>query len=143
MDPANNLNNKNKTIPHFPFYCNQKENDTTSHKRVLKALTKLGISDKDAKVYLYLAKEGPQKTNSIATQLKICPKQLCHNLRNLQEKGIICSSSKDPSHFTALPFNEALDVLIKANLNETYNIEDNKAEIFAQWRTMINNETAV
>ncbi len=113
-----------------------------SLERVLKALVQLGLSDEDAEVYVYLAKEGPQKAERIAETLKIYEQQLTQSLKNLQTKGIVSTTLEHPSQFTAIPFDKALDLLTKAHWKETQNIKENKEEILSQWHAMLKGKTA-
>lgn len=109
-----------------------------SHERVLKALVKLGLSENEAKVYVFLAREGPQKGRNIAEALKLYKQQLYRSLKNLQSKEIVSTIIKRPSQFSAIPFDKALDLLVKAHLKEACDIEQDKEEILSQWHAILN-----
>jgi sugar-specific transcriptional regulator TrmB len=113
-----------------------------SHERVLKALVGLGLSEMEAEVYVFLAKTGPQKATSIAAALKMYEQQLSRSLKSLREKGIVNATLEHPSQFSAIPFDKALDLLVKAHLEETQSIEQNKEEILSQWHSMIKRDSA-
>lgn len=104
-----------------------------SLERVLKALTKLGLSQKEAEVYVYLATKGPQKSGNIAATLKLNKQHLCAVLKNLQNKRIVNVTREYSAQFTALPFEKALDLLAEAKRKEAQSIEENKKEIIANW----------
>jgi len=112
-----------------------------SHERVLKALVGLGLSEMEAEVYVFLAKTGPQKATSIAAALKMYEQQLIRSLKSLREKGIVNATPDQPSQFSAIPFDKALDLLIKAHLEEARDIEQDKEEILSQWRSMITEDS--
>jgi sugar-specific transcriptional regulator TrmB len=112
-----------------------------SHERVLKALVGLGLSEVEAEVYVFLAKTGPQKARNIADALKMYEQQLNRSLESLQDKGIVIATSEHSSQFSAIPFDRALDLLIKAHLEEARDIEHNKREILSQWRSMITGDS--
>jgi sugar-specific transcriptional regulator TrmB len=109
---------------------------------VLKALVGLGLSEVEAEVYVFLAKTGPQKATSIAAALKMYEQQLSRSLKSLRGKGIVNATPEHPSQFSAIPFDKALDLLIKAHLREAQNIEQDKEEILAQWQSMIKGDSA-
>lgn len=77
--------------------------------RIINALVNLGLSRSDAEVYTYLAKKGKQKAADLADELSCSKKQIYLNLRNLRGFGLI---DKDGTSFFALPFEEALSLLI-------------------------------
>ncbi len=107
-----------------------------SLERVLKALTKLGLSQKEAKVYIYLATKGPQKAKNIAETLKLNKQHLGATLKNLQSKRIIKVTRDYAAQFSALPFEKALDLLTEAQRKEAQSIEKNKKEIITNWRAI-------
>jgi sugar-specific transcriptional regulator TrmB len=102
----------------------------------------LGLSQRDAEVYVFLAKEGPQKARNIAEALKVYKQQLYCSLKNLRDKSIVNATLKHPAEFSAIPFDKALDLLVKAHLKETQSIEQDKEEILSQWRSMIKGAAA-
>jgi predicted transcriptional regulator len=108
-----------------------------SDRRVLDALVSLGLSQTDAKVYIYLASKGPRDAENIAEALGTQECLLREALENLKRKGIVTFSSKQSKLFFALSFNKALDMLIKAHAKWTREIEKSKNEILLNWRTMI------
>lgn len=108
-----------------------------SDRRVLDALVSLGLSQTDAKVYIYLSSKGPQDSENIAEALGTQEDLLREALENLKRKGIVAFTSKQSKLFFALSFSKALDILIKAQLKWTRDIEKSKKEILSNWRTMI------
>jgi len=113
-----------------------------SHERVLKALVNLGLSQTDAEVYVFLAKTGPQKARNIADALKMYEQQLNRSLESLQDKGIVSATPEQPSQFRAIPFDKALDLLVKAHLKEARDIEQDKEEILSQWHALLKEKAA-
>ena len=90
----------------------------------------------DAEVYIYLAKKGPQKGPDIAGALKIRKRQLYSILEALQDKGVVTVSPEHPALFSALVFEEALDLLVEANVEQAKAIEAAKEELLSSWRDM-------
>jgi len=107
-----------------------------SLERVLKALTKLGLSQREAEIYIYLATKGPQKAGNIAETLNLNKQYLCSTLKSLQNKKIINVTREYSAQFSALPFEKALNLLAQTKRKEAQHIEENKEEIIANWRSM-------
>jgi sugar-specific transcriptional regulator TrmB len=103
---------------------------------ILKALMSLKLSEKDAKVYIFLAKKGPLRSEEIANSLKIGNKQVCLCLRNLQKQGIV-NSALEPALFLAVTFDKVIDLLIKNRKQQAKNIQQNKQEILQKWRSTL------
>lgn len=108
-----------------------------SHERVLRVLVNLGLTQIDAEVYVYLARQGPSKAREIAKALKMREQNLYHSLRSLQSKELVNVAVGRPAEFSAITFDKALEFLIKAHLKEAQNIEQEKDEILNQWHSMI------
>jgi sugar-specific transcriptional regulator TrmB len=112
-----------------------------SHQRVIKTLTSLGISQTDANVYVYLATNGPQKTENIGDALKLQEQLLHQSLENLQGKGIVNPRPEQSAVFFALPFDKALELLVKAHLKEAQVIEQEREAILSRWRAIVREST--
>ncbi len=97
-----------------------------SFERVIKALISLGLSRSDAEVYVYLAKKGPQTAVNLAKALNINKQKIYAGFKNLQTKGLV---TKDRTLFSALPFEEALDLLIKMEKEQAQLIQESKEEL--------------
>jgi sugar-specific transcriptional regulator TrmB len=107
-----------------------------SQEWLIRALVGLGLKRTDAKVYLFLAKTGPQKARDITTALKIHKQQLYPSLKNLQEKGFVYATLEHTALFSAIPLEKVLDALIKSKMEEAQNIEQNKDEILSIWQSI-------
>jgi sugar-specific transcriptional regulator TrmB len=108
---------------------------------MLSALVNLGLSQADAQVYIFLAPKIPQKANDIANALKMNKQQLYLCLRNLQNKRILNSRGERPKLFSAVPIENVIDLLVKANLEEAQQMEENKQKILSFWQALIKKNT--
>ena len=104
--------------------------------RVLKSLVSLGITQKDAEVYIYLAKEGPKKASELANALEISRQQLHHNLKKLMKKRIVTTSDNKPSVFSAIAFEEVINLLVKIKKEQSAAILETKEELLANWKSV-------
>lgn len=110
-----------------------------SLERVFKALLSLGLSEPDARVYLFLALKGPKKPRKIVNNLEISKQQIVRSLRNLRDKGIIILDLKSKNSYSALPFEEALKLLIKKGKKQTEMMQEN---LLLKWKAMIQKKPA-
>jgi len=103
-----------------------------SLERVITALSGLGLSRIDAEVYVYLAKKGPNKVVALARAININKQKIYTSLKTLQTKGLV---TKDRTTFSALPFEEALDLLIKMEKEQARAMHESKEKLLATWKT--------
>jgi sugar-specific transcriptional regulator TrmB len=103
--------------------------------RVFKALVSVGLSETDARVYVYLALKGPDKTGSIVDNLKISRQQIYRSLKHLQDKRIVFADSKNQGVFSALLFEKGLKLLIETEKEKTEILQETKKSILQDWKT--------
>ncbi len=113
-----------------------------NHERIMRTLTSLGLSQIEASVYIYLASEGPQRTEQIGDALNVQEQLIRQSLESLQDKGVVFSALEKLPSFSALPFDKALELLVKAHLKEAQIIEQDKDDILSRWRKMLKNSTS-
>lgn len=107
-----------------------------SLERVLKILENSGFTSAEAKVYVYLAKSGPQIVKEITLGVGISKKKLIPILGSLREKGIVVSCSKKATQFLALSIEKVLDLQVAKTVNQAKSITDAKEELIAIWQKM-------
>ena len=107
-----------------------------SQEKVLKTLTNLGLTQLEAKVYIYLSKKGPQKAGDTAKALKLAKQQLYPTLKRLRRKGIVTSTLEHPARFSALAFDKVLDLFVKVKMDEVQLVQQNKDELIADWQNI-------
>ena len=105
--------------------------------RVIQALVVLGLSRVDAEEYVHLAKRGPVEIVNLATAMRLSEKKLANSLNTLQSKGIVTRSFEDKTKFSALPFEQAIELLIKIKTEQTQIMQETKEGMFSSWRKMI------
>ena len=103
---------------------------------MLKTLESLGIAQLDAKVYVFLAKKGPQKAIDVAKYLKMPKQTLYVVIKNLQRKGLVTSTLEHPARFSAVPFEKVLDLFVKAKMEEAQRIQKDRNEILSDWQSI-------
>jgi sugar-specific transcriptional regulator TrmB len=108
-----------------------------SQERIVEGIVSLGLSQSEAEVYVYLAKHGPQKAKAIAEALKMQEQIIYRSLQSLKSREIVNATPERPTEFCAIPFDRALELLVKAHLKESQNIEQEKDEILSQWQSIV------
>lgn len=111
-----------------------------SQEKVLRTLESLGFAKLDAQVYLLLGKTGPQKAKTIAKLLNIPKTRLYVILKSLQSKGVVNATLEHPSKFSALPFEKALDLFVKAKMEDAQRIEKGKTDFLNDWKAIVVSE---
>lgn len=104
-----------------------------SLERVLKTLECLGLSRVESEVYVYLAKSGPTKAKDLSSQLRISKQQLFAALSSLRKKRIVTKKSESEKLFSALAFEQLLDLILKINTEKVKTIKETKEELIENW----------
>jgi sugar-specific transcriptional regulator TrmB len=107
-----------------------------SQEQVVKTLVGLGLTNMDARVYIFLAKKGPLKARDAAKALRIKRQQLYRSLKNLQSKAIVSATLEYPARFSAVSFEKVIDLFIKTKLEEAQNIQHDKTTLLSSWKAL-------
>ena len=107
-----------------------------TQEKVLRTLESLGLADFEAKVYIFLAKKGPIKAIDAAKGLKTSKQRLYPILKRLQSKGIVNSTLEHPAKFSVVQFEKVLDSFLKARMEQTRRIQQNKDKILSDWNSI-------
>jgi sugar-specific transcriptional regulator TrmB len=101
----------------------------------------LGLTEVDAKVYIFLARKGLQKAIDMSKSMKMNKVQLYRSLKKLQSKGIVTGTLEHPARFSAVPFEKILDLFVKSKMEEAEQIQQNKDEILSIFQSFAVGET--
>jgi len=104
--------------------------------RVLKALEGFGLSRVESGVYIYLAKKGPSTAKALSSGLGMPKHQLHTTLSSLKKKGIISRKSQRTALFSALTFEEFLNLFMKLDSEKVKTVKETKEELVNNWRNM-------
>jgi len=109
-----------------------------SEEAVRKILRDFGLTEKEADIYIFLAKHGILKGGEVARQTKT-PKALVYRiLKSLQAQGIVESTLEFPARFTAAPFEAIIDLNVKSKLNEIARLKGEKTALINHWKQIEN-----
>jgi len=101
---------------------------------VYEILQKLGLTQKESKVYLYLNKNGSKKAKEIAQNQKIPRTQTYHLLTALQNKGMVTVISDKITKFEGIEFEKVLDILINNELKRIEDLQLMRSELSELWK---------
>lgn len=77
-----------------------------------KALVKVGLPPKEAKIYTHLAENGEKKASEISMAIRIPKKNTYLLLASLHNRGLITATFLHPMRFRAVPVNSAFRFLM-------------------------------
>jgi sugar-specific transcriptional regulator TrmB len=108
-----------------------------SLERVVKAIMGLGLSEADARVYVFLALNGPHKAKEITKKLSLYKKQLYCSLRNLKDRDVVKATVDYPAIFSAVPFEVALDLLAEIKKEQAQALQEVRDELLSSWKSIM------
>ena len=103
---------------------------------MIRALVDLGLSKMDAEVYVHLAKKGPIEIMNLAKVLKFSKQKLTRSLNNLQSKGIVIANLEGSTLFSALPFEQTIELLMEIKTEQAQIMQESKEELLSSWQKM-------
>lgn len=107
-----------------------------THEPISKALIDFGLTDRQLEIYLFLAKVGSYTASHLSIASNIHRTEVYQILKELQKKGLVESTLEFPKRFTALPFERALDFLIKSKKDEVEYLEKDKDRLLSLWKSI-------
>ncbi len=110
--------------------------NSLSEEPVRSILKDIGLSEKEAEIYIFLAKHTALRSGEIAKLTKIDKAEVYRVLTNLQTKGLVEKTLEAPTRFTSTPFERAIDSFIKYKRNEATLVEKTKHELIKDWNNI-------
>jgi sugar-specific transcriptional regulator TrmB len=107
-----------------------------SLEQIVKAIVSIELSETDARVYVFLALNGPHRAREISSRMNLYKAQLYRVLKSLQSKGMVNASPEYPARYSAVLFEKVLDLLIKAKKEQQQALQESKEELLSTWRSI-------
>ena len=104
-----------------------------SQETIKNALKNFGLTEKEAEVYIFLAKRGSLKSGQISKQLKKNKGQVYRILTRLKDKGIVETTLEFPTRFVAVPLEKTINAFIKSRREEISIVEKTKQDLLRDW----------
>jgi len=103
---------------------------------IRKVLRDFGATEKEAEVYIFLAKHGALRSIEISKRIKAHKEEVYRILKSLQTKGLAESTMEFPTRFIAVPFETVLDSFIKIKREEVTSVENARQELLNDWKSI-------
>ena len=100
---------------------------------MLKTLEGFGLSRVESEVYVYLAKAGPSQTEELSFRLRMTKQQLYPALKHLEDKGVVVSKPERVRLFSAVAFEELLNLFVRINAEQAKAIKEARQELAESW----------
>jgi len=107
-----------------------------SQKKAKTVLKEFGLTNKEADVYMFLARHEVLTGGEIAKQTRVARSLVYRILKSLQAKGLVEPTLESPKRFVAVPFEKALDLIIKTRQEEALLVERAKKDLLEDWRVI-------
>jgi sugar-specific transcriptional regulator TrmB len=107
-----------------------------SQETIKRALRSFGLTEKEAEIYIFLAKHGVLKGGEISKQTKTQKALVYRILKSLQTKGLVESTLESPARFIAVSFEKVIDMNIQAKQEEAAHIAAQKKNLLNYWQNI-------
>ena len=104
-----------------------------SRKTIKNALKNFGLTEKEAEIYIFLAKHGVLTGGEVSKQTKTHRPRIYRILKRLLKKGLVEATLESPVRFSSVPFEEVLDENIRKKQEETTLLEESKNDLLKDW----------
>jgi sugar-specific transcriptional regulator TrmB len=110
----------------FFLFFNIKEKIEVSLEKIITTLQSLGLTNAEAEIYLRIARNGSQTVVELDMALSYSKNQIYRSLRTLTAKKLV---NKTEAAYYALPFEEALELLIQREKEKAESMNELKKEL--------------
>jgi len=113
----------------------------TPYDSLLTSLLEFGLTQNQARVYLFLSKNTSKSAPEISKCLKIPRTETYHLLNGLQSKGITIAAFGKPTKFQAVPFDKSINILVSNERTRLDELEKQSLYMISQWNMIPDTET--
>ncbi len=107
-----------------------------TEREIISVLRDFDLTEKEAEVYMFLAKSGVQKASEVSARLKMHKAQVYRILEVLRNRGFVEETLDFPSLFVPISFEHFLDMAIKTKKEETLQLEAKKIKLLTTWQSL-------
>jgi sugar-specific transcriptional regulator TrmB len=113
-----------------------------SKQRIIKALEGLGLMQVDAQIYIFLAKDGPHTLQEIMDAVNLQESKVYRSLKDLQNMEVVKTSRDYPMKYSAVTFEDVIDLFIEVKKEQTKSMQENREELLSSWKTLLKKNSA-
>jgi len=118
-------------------------NYTLQLDKIADGLCKFGLTQNQAKTYIFLGKYGPQTAPTIFKTLKLPRTETYHLLNGLQKMGMVSATFDHPIKFIALPFDTATKAILESGRERLSQMEKEGKILEEIWAQIPNFSTDI
>ena len=107
-----------------------------SEKTIFNVLRISNLTENESEVYVFLAKNGVQRACDISKSIGMHKAQVYRVLKNLESRGMVDLTLEKPARYTAISFENLLELLIKTKKDDVSFLEENKNALLTQWESI-------
>ena len=113
---------------------------SSTHENLISSLVELGLTQNEAKIYLYLTKNKAKSAPEISICLNIPRTETYHLLNGLQSKKVTNSNFGKPTKFAAVPFDKSITILVNKKRVQFEKLEREILQLSTLWKSMPKSE---
>lgn len=98
---------------------------------IKRVLNSSGMTNREAEVYIFLAKHNAIKGTEVARLMKMDKAHVFHILKRLQSKGYVETTLEFPTRYTVIPLKNVLEAIVKNRQDEVAYIEEAKNDLLS------------
>jgi len=102
--------------------------------KIRNLLLKFGLTQNQAKAYIYLAKLGPKPAAEIVKDLQLPRTETYFILSELQLRGIVNESHSSPAIFVPLSLEQTISLMINAEKEKINTLSEQAEELLELWK---------
>jgi sugar-specific transcriptional regulator TrmB len=110
-----------------------------SFKRALATLKRLGLTNREAQVYLYLSRRGPLEKDELVSGLKLPKTHICLIINKLISKRMVRAASDCSIVYTATSMEIVLDEFIETSKDQIKALQENRDKLLSAWNLKMEN----
>jgi len=107
----------------------------------LRMLKSLGLAEEDAKVYIYLAKKGPNEEKALAAALKLAKTHLSSILERLMTRGMVSATPEHSTKYSAVELEKVLEEVMKTSKQQAEALQASRDYLLSTWRSVVEEDS--
>ncbi|MFQ5998935.1 MAG: TrmB family transcriptional regulator, partial [Candidatus Bathyarchaeia archaeon] len=109
---------------------------TAVQTQIGQAIQTLGLSMSEGRIYLHLARIGPQRAREVSDSLSIHRTETYQLLTSLQNRGLVTATFSHPIKYMAQRFEKALDILTGLERERLKAMENKRNQLMKLWKSL-------
>jgi len=104
--------------------------------RIIQVLEEIGLTQIEARIYVYLDDKEAVNEKELFKKFNLNSRTLNKYLCNLENRGLVISEIDAFKNFSAVPFEDVLNVIIEKKVKKSKEIIETKKQIISVWKSI-------